>query len=204
MSKINIIGQKTTTTGAIGVAATISLDGAALSGHNTFADGGAINGASYSVGIREGAARQVGRATYTSGSPGTLTIDSILASTNSGSAITLSGNAEVYIDALAEDLLNPNVKEVTETVYSLTGTDVDPANGTVQTLALSANTTLTESLATGQAVRLLITGGDTHTVTWPAGIEWVDGAAPTLTAKDIVTLEKIGSDLIGYAGTGIA
>jgi len=99
---------------------------------------------------------------------------------------------------------NVSVTEVTETVYSLTGTDVDPANGTVQTLALSANVTLTESLATGQAVRLLITNGDTYTVTWPAGIEWVGGSAPTLTAKDLVTLEKIGSDLIGYFGTGVA
>jgi len=99
---------------------------------------------------------------------------------------------------------NVSVTEVTETVDSLTGTDVDPANGTVQTLALSANVTLTESLATGQAVRLLITNGDTYTVTWPAGIEWVGGSAPTLTAKDLVTLEKIGSDLIGYFGTGVA
>ncbi len=104
MALKNIIGQKTTTTGAIGVAATISLDGAALSAHNTFAGGGAVSGTAYSVAIKDGSARQVGVATYTSGSPGTLTIDSILASTNGGSAITLSGDAEVYVDALAEDL----------------------------------------------------------------------------------------------------
>lgn len=128
MALKNIIGQKTTTTGAIGVGATISLDGAALSAHNTFADGGAVSGTIYSVGIKDGDARQVGRVTYTSGTPGTLTIDSILDSTNGGSAITLTGDAEVYVDALAEDLAGDGGL-ITATAYTSSASGVSVPAG---------------------------------------------------------------------------
>ncbi len=132
MALKNIIGQKTTTTGTIGVAATIDLDGAAIDGHNTFADGGAVSGTSYSVGIKDsGGARQVGRATYTSGTPDTLTVDSVLDSTNGGSAISLSGSAEVYCDALAEDLGGGGLIPISKTTISssVSAVDIDLTGG---------------------------------------------------------------------------
>ena len=95
------------------------------------------------------------------------------------------------------------IKEITETVHTLTGTEVNAANGTVQVLVLADAITLTAALASGQSVTLLIDNGDTHTVTWPAGVLWVGGVEPTLTEKSLVTLRKIGSDLIGVAGVGI-
>lgn len=79
--------------------------------------------------------------------------------------------------------------ELKETVYSLTGTEINPANGTIQHKALSAATTLTEALESGQSVLLRLTGGDTHVVTWPA-LTWVGGSAPTLTAADLVVVWK--------------
>lgn len=80
-------------------------------------------------------------------------------------------------------------EELKETVYTLTGTEINPANGTIQYKALSANTTFTETLESGQSVLLRITGGDTHVVTWPA-LTWVGGSAPTLTAADFVVVWK--------------
>jgi hypothetical protein len=96
------------------------------------------------------------------------------------------------------------VEEVTETVFTMTGTDVDPANGTVQIIALTAARTLTESLVSGQAVRLWITGGDSWAITWPAGTVYIGGVAPVITATNILTMEKIGTDLIVYGGVGVA
>lgn len=203
---VNRAKMTTATTGT----GTITL-GSAVDGYQTFADAGVTDGDTVAYTIEDGSNWEVGTGTYTAS--GTTLSRTVSESSNSDAAINLSGTAIVFVTARGEDIAplasptftgNVTVPEVTETVYSLTGTAVDPANGTVQTLALSANRTLTDSLTTGQAVRLLITGGDTYTVTWPAGIEWVGGAAPTLTAKDLVTLEKIGSDLIGYYGTGVA
>jgi len=107
MALKNIAGQRTTTTGVIGAAATISLDGAALDNHNTLAGAGCVSGEQYTVGVKDGTATQLSRATFNTGAPDTLTINSVIASTNGGAAITLSGSAEVYIDAAAEDIQQP-------------------------------------------------------------------------------------------------
>lgn len=90
-----------------------------------------------------------------------------------------------------------------ETSYSLTGTDIDPANGAIQYKTLTANTTFTESLADGQSVLLRIAGGDTYTITWPT-LTWVTSAgnaAPTQTASDVYVLWQEGTTVYAaYTG----
>lgn len=103
-------------------------------------------------------------------------------------------------------LASPLVTGYTETVYALSGTVIDPANGTVQTKTLSANTTFTESLADGQSVILGITAG-AYSVTWPS-TTWAkvggSGVAPTLTSTGVnwVVLWQVGGVLRGsFLGT---
>lgn len=92
----------------------------------------------------------------------------------------------------------------TDGVYALTGTALDPANGTLQTKTLAANTTFTDSLSTGESMVLMLGAGASYTVTWPT-ITWVTSAgnvAPTLTANDTIVLWKISSTLYGaYTGS---
>ena len=99
------------------------------------------------------------------------------------------------------DLESNNVRL---TVYSLTGTDIDPANGGIQYKTLAANTTFTESMASGESVILRISGGDTYTVTWPT-ISWVTGSGdvePTLTGSDVFVLWKESTTVYGaYVGS---
>jgi hypothetical protein len=89
----------------------------------------------------------------------------------------------------------------TETVYALSGTAIDPANGTIQTKTLGANTTFTESLADGQSVILMINTA-TYTVTWPT-MTWINtsgsGAAPTLEASsmNVVVMWQVGGTVYG-------
>ncbi len=96
------------------------------------------------------------------------------------------------------------LKEITETVYDLVGTSIDPANGTIQYKSLSGNTTFTEALTSGQSVALRLENGASYTVTWPT-ITWVSASgnsAPTLTAKDVLVFWKISTTLYGaYAGS---
>jgi len=100
------------------------------------------------------------------------------------------------------DKTNPAiVGSITETVYNLTGTLINPSNGTIQYKTLSANTTFTESLTTGQSVTLRIAGGDTFTVAYPT-ITWVGGTAPVLTANDVIVFWKESTVLYGaYIGS---
>lgn len=98
-------------------------------------------------------------------------------------------------------LTAPVITGYTETVYSLSGTDIAPANGTVQTKTLSANTTFTESINDGQSVVLMLNPA-TYTVTWPA-TSWVNASgtntAPTLKASvmNTVVFWQVGGTLYG-------
>lgn len=100
-----------------------------------------------------------------------------------------------------QTLTNKTFTGYTETVYALSGTAIDPANGTIQTKTLSGNTTFTESLADGQSVVLMINTA-TYTVTWPT-ITWINtagsGAAPTLEASsmNVVVMWQAGGTLYG-------
>ena len=94
----------------------------------------------------------------------------------------------------------------TETVYALSGTAIDPANGTIQTKTLGANTTFTESLADGQSVVLML-NPVTYTVTWPT-MTWINttgsGSSPTLEASstNVVVIWQVGATVYGnWAGS---
>lgn len=87
---------------------------------------------------------------------------------------------------------------IEEQQYSLTGTAIDPSNGTIQYKTLGANTTFTESLANGEFVTLMINDGAGYTITWPT-TTWVGGSAPTLetTGYNVIELWHVNGTLYG-------
>ena len=94
----NLARMTTATTGT----GTITL-GSAATGFLSFAGAGASNGDTVTYGIEDGANREVGIGVYTA-SGTTLTRTTILSSTNSGAAISLSGSAQVFSTIAASDL----------------------------------------------------------------------------------------------------
>ena len=97
---------------------------------------------------------------------------------------------------------NPSITgSITEEVYNLTGTQINPANGTIQYKTVSANTTFTETLTAGQSVLLRLIGASNYTITFPT-ITWVTATAPTLTANCAVIIWKEQTTLYGaYVGS---
>ena len=92
---------------------------------------------------------------------------------------------------------------IEEQQYSLTGTVIDPANGTIQYKTLSASTTFTESLSDGEFVTLMIDDGSNKTVTWPT-ITWIGGSAPVLQTSgyNVIELWQVNGTLYGaFVGT---
>ena len=89
-----------------------------------------------------------------------------------------------------------------EDVYAISGTSValEPDNGSVQTHALTANTTYTDAFSAGQAITLMVDDGAARTVTWPA-ITWVNNGAvaPTLATSGytVLALWKVSTVLYG-------
>jgi len=127
-------------------------------------------------------------------------------SANLASAVTDETGSGALVFGTAPALSNPTVTAYTETVYALSGTAIDPANGTIQTKTLGSNTTFTESLADGQSVVLML-NPVTYTITWPT-MTWINtsgsGSAPTLEASstNVVIVWQVGSTVYGnWAGS---
>jgi len=80
---------------------------------------------------------------------------------------------------------------------------LDPTNGTIQTIAMTGNVTLSSSLASGEFITLRITSVGSDTVSFPT-MEWIGGSAPTLsgTGTNWVHLWNVGGTLYGsFIGT---
>lgn len=88
------------TTSTVGTG-TITLV-SAVTGYLTFAQAGVADGATVSYGIVDGNNREVGTGTYTSA--GTTLSRSVVSSTNSNNAISLTGNAQVFLTPNNADL----------------------------------------------------------------------------------------------------
>jgi hypothetical protein len=208
------LGQGTRTattvplTSSTGTGTTLPAATTALAGLQSSADKTKLDG------IAAGA--QVNVATNLAQS--TRTATTVMVASSTGAAATLSAATETLAgvmsaadkvlvagvpDALAAKLnrINPVIEgSVTEEVFALTGTTpaLEPDSGTIQTWTLSAASTPTDALSSGQSMTLMINDGTAYTVTWPSVI-WVGGTAPTLaeTGYTVVELWKVGATLYG-------
>jgi hypothetical protein len=199
--------QETTTTTGTG---TVTLGGAS-SGYQSFAVIGDGNTTYYAIVDSTAGDWEVGIGTYTS-SGTTLSRDTVLSSSNSGSLVSFgAGSKNVFVTypsgrAVTTDggqtLTNKTFTGYTETVYTL-GTSgsiaLNPANGTIQTTVLSGNPTFTDSLSSGQSLILRMSNGSSYTVTWPTmtWVSWTGNFAPVLTTSDVLVFWKISSTLYG-------
>lgn len=123
MAKLFNIARMTTATTGTG---TITLGAAATSGGVTFlsfSGAGVADGDVVTYAIADTNASEIGRGTYTAA--GTTLTRTVLKSTNSNTAINLSGSAQVFITSAAEDLPNIAVgKALTvNNILTLAGTD---------------------------------------------------------------------------------
>ena len=115
--------MSTSTTGT----GTISL-GSALSGYQSFENAGITNGQTIRYAIEDGTAFEIGSGTYTSS--GTTLTRSVTESSNSDNAITLSGNAEVFVTATVADLFINDGASTLTTTGVITGGTVEATSDT--------------------------------------------------------------------------
>lgn len=116
MAKLYNLARMTTATTGTG---TITL-GSAVAGFLSFAGAGVQNGDTVSYAIKDGSNSEIGRGVYTSS--GTTLTRTVLKSTNSNNAISLSGSAEVFITVAAEDVIEPPSSSTDNAVARFDGT----------------------------------------------------------------------------------
>jgi hypothetical protein len=145
----NLARMSTTTTGT-GI---ITL-GSAVTGFLSFATAGVTDGTVVTYAISDGSAAEIGTGTYTAS--GTTLSRTVIKSTNSNTAINLSGTAQVIITPSAEDILN-KTQSTSQTLagpLSL-GTSNAFTAGTIE-LGAASDTTLSRSAAGVLAVEGVI------------------------------------------------
>ncbi len=108
-----------TVTGTPGTG-TITL-GSAVTGYQTFANAGVVDGELVSYSIRDGANWEVGQGTYTAS--GTTLARGAIYSSNSNSAISATSAAVVWIAVLAEDLGKTYTVALTSNNYNVQKSD---------------------------------------------------------------------------------
>lgn len=93
------VKENTSTTGT----GTLNLGGASAPSYQSFAQAGFVTGDQpfYCILAGNGIDWEVGQGTFTAGSPNTLSRDTVLASSNSGNLVNLTGTSVVFCDAPA-------------------------------------------------------------------------------------------------------
>jgi hypothetical protein len=140
MAKLYNLARMTTATVGTG---TITL-GSAMTGFLSFSGSGVVDGEVVAYGIQDGNNSEVGEGTYTAA--GTTLTRTVTNSTNSNTAISLSGSAQVFITPSSKHIGKWTNRRVAKTAnYTLANTD----DGATIALGGSAFFTLTVSAASG-------------------------------------------------------
>ena len=130
--------------------------------------------------------------------------NSLVQSDGSGNLSFVTSATLTELDVTTLDMAGA----IQELVYTanVTGTyTLSAGNGTIQNITLTGDvTTVTDSLADGEAITAVIDDGSGYQITWGT-TKWVGGSAPTLdtTNKNVIVLWKVGSDLYGML-SGVA
>lgn len=195
MAKLYNLARMTTATTGTG---TITL-GSAVAGFLSFVAAGVQDGETIGYAIQDGSNSEIGRGVYTAS--GTTLTRSVLKSTNSNLAISLSGAAQVFITPAAEDFLT-QVNAQTGTTYTVLNSDL----GKLLTFsnASAVAVTLPQAIgafAAGWFATLSNIGAGTVTITPTTST--IGGAASfELTTNKSIEIVSDGTNWMVHRGAG--
>ena len=186
-----IVGNGSTWVAENGNTAIASLGITATAAELNLIDGSSAGTIVNSKAVIYGASGQVNATTLQIGG---VSITASAAELNYNDITTLGtsqASKVVTADASGDVILSEELKakSYNETYASLSGTtpSIDCETGNMFSLSTSGNTTFTFSnppaSGTGYGFVLQVTAGGTHTLTWPASVDWPGGAAPDAPAS---------------------
>lgn len=171
---------------------TVTL-GSAVTGWLSFSSAGIQDGEVVTYFIVDGAAREIGRGTYTA-SGTTLARTTILRSTNANSAISATAAAQVAIGPSAEDFLR-EVNAQTGTTYTVLGSDL----GKRVTFSNGSAVAVTLPQATGSG--LFSAGYYFEAINLGAGTVTITPTTSTINGQSTVVLKQYEAATVVSDGT---
>lgn len=125
--------------------------------------------------------------------------------------LTLPGTADTLVGRATTDtltnktLVDPVITgTVLEDIYPITdgaAFEIDPSNGSIQQITLTASRTpAATNFANGEGILLMVNDGTAYTITWTTvSVVWIGGSAPTLatTGWTHIVLFKVGGTIYG-------
>lgn len=192
------------------VAGTGTVNGISLSGTVTSSGsltlGGALTGVNLTTQVTGTLPVANGGTGITSLGAGVATFLGTPTSANLAAAVTNETGSGALVFGTSPTLGGVIINDgYTEEVFAVTGTTpaLSPANGSIQTWTLSANSTPTAGTwNAGQSITFMIDDGSSYTINWATvAVTWKTdgGTAPTLNTTGVtaITLWKVGSVIYG-------
>lgn len=117
------------------------------------------------------------------------------------------------VQTLTEPAIIGTILEDVFTITDGAAFEVDPGNGSVQLITLTASRTpLATNFAAGESITLMVDDGTAYTLTWTdatwgsGGVTWVGGDAPTLETSGYTVIQfwKVSTTVYGALVGGVA
>lgn len=127
---------------------------------------------------------------------------------DSAGAVTASSTTTFTNKTLTDPTIIGTIIEDVFTITDGAAFEIDPANGSIQSITLGANRTpKATNMLSGESVLLLVDDGSAFTITWTdttfgtGGVVWKtdNGSAPTLNTSGftLIVFTKVGTQVYG-------
>lgn len=118
-----------------------------------------------------------------------------------GTLATLAGTETLTNKTLTDPVITGAILEDIYAISDGAGFEIDPGNGSIQTITLGASRTpAATNFANGESVTLMVNDGSAYTITWTTvAVTWVGGSAPTLATSGYTVIElwKVAGTIYG-------
>jgi hypothetical protein len=154
-----------------------------------------------------GVTRAAGFDTFT-GTPSSANLRSLVSDETGSGSLVFATSPAIATPTLTDPIITGAILEDVYTITDAAAFEIDPSNGSIQLITLTANRTpAATNFAAGESITLMVADGTAYTITWSTiGVVWAGGSAPTLATSGYTVIEmwKVSSTVYGLHSGDVA